>query len=312
MKSIAVVGVGGIGGLLSVPLIRAYGADLTLVERGPRRDSLISDGLTLHSEALGELRATPLKLVEDASFLPPQDLILVCVKNTALAAVIESLGSVVNDQTTIVPVMNGVRAYARLQEAFPQARVLPAAIYTVSYLLDDHSIVQKGDFTTLHLGASTGREEDAAAAREVAALLVGAGVDCRVSDSILSEVWQKYILNCAFNVMDSAHDCTVADIKADKAKLEDYRALLSECAELARARSVEIPQDIVRRHLFSLMKTSDDSTSSLHRDFMARRRGEIEVFSGDVVRMAREAGVAVPVSQRYYEQLKDISRDFED
>ena len=58
------------------------------------------------------------------------------------------------------------------------------------------------------------------------------------------------------------------------------------------------------------MKTTDDSTSSLSRDFAAGRSGELEVFCGDVIRMAEEHGVDVPVTAAYYAALQDIAAGF--
>ena len=310
MARILVVGVGGIGGLLATPLVNAYGADVTLVERGERREALSRDGITLHSDALGELHASPSSIVETPEGLPVQDVIFVCVKNTVLEAAAAPLESVVGPKTVIVPVMNGVRAYAYLQERFPEACVLPTVIYTVAYVQPDQSVVQKGNFTTIYTGSSSHDETEQQAAIRVTELLTHAGVECHASDDVLVEVWKKYILNCAFNVIDTYHDCTIGDVKADRAKFADFGALLQEATAVAQARGIAVSSDIVRLHMMTLKRTTNDSTSSLHRDFMVGRSGELEIFSGDIVRMAHEAGVEVPVSERYYEGLQARAEAF--
>lgn len=310
VKKVMVVGIGGIGGLMAAPLVKAYGSDITLVEASSRRDAMCADGLTLHSDVYGVMTVHPSTVAADASEVGPCDVILVCTKNPALDEVIGSLGACVNEGTVIVPIMNGVRAYGRLQEAFPQAIVLPSVIYTISYVQKDGSIIQKGNFTTVLVGSIDGTPAGLQAAEDVRQLLCGAGIDCRVSADVLADVWSKYILNCAFNVADTRWDCVSGDLKHDEDKLADFRSLLEECATLARAKGVAVAPDIVERHVAQLMATTDDSTSSLHRDFANKVAGEIEVFSGDVVRMAREEGVPVPVSERYYQALREIARTF--
>lgn len=310
MKKVMVVGIGGIGGLVSVPLVRAYGSDVALVEASARREAMRACGLTLLSDLYGEMTAHPETVVADASELGPCDIVFISTKNPALDSVIHSLSACVDENTVVVPLMNGVRAYARLKEAFPQATVLPSVIYTISFLTEDGSIVQKGDFTAIRLGPTDATSRGLEAAKEVKRLLDGAGVECHVSSDILADVWAKFILNCAFNVADTRWDCTSGDIKHDEAKLADFRSLLEECAALARAKRIAIAPDIVDRHVAQLMATTDDSTSSLHRDFMRKVAGELEIFSGDVVRMAEEEGVDVPVTARYYQALREIAATF--
>ena len=46
---LTVVGIGGIGGLLSGPLVRQYGEHITLVARGKRGETLRQKGVVLRS-----------------------------------------------------------------------------------------------------------------------------------------------------------------------------------------------------------------------------------------------------------------------
>ena len=310
LHDVMVVGIGGIGGLMSAPLVGAFGSRIHLVETGPRKVALLRHGLTIASDVFGHVTVQPADVTDRPQELPHCDVVLVCVKNPSLPSVIDSLRGCVDESTVIVPIMNGVQAYGRLAEAFPEACVLPAAIYVVSYVQDDGTVVHKGDLCTVYVGPASENDNDAQAASEVARLLGDAGIDCRVSADIEAEVWHKYILNCAYNVVDTRWDCTTGDILRDHAKLSDFWLLMEECAALARARGVHIDPDIVRHNMDKLMHATSDSTTSLHRDFKAGYVGELEVFSGDVVRMARGAGVPVPVSVRYYEALQEISAGF--
>ena len=79
---------------------------------------------------------------------------------------------------------------------------------------------------------------------------------------------------------------------------------------IAAAEGVKLPDDQVERHLARLAHTTDDSTSSLSRDFDAGRVGEMELFSGEAVRMAQAHGIDAPVTCRYYEGLKERAAAF--
>lgn len=84
-KKIAVVGIGGVGGYLAAMLGRVC-PHLTLVARGARKDHILKNGLTLHSDYKGEIHVMPENVVT-AEELKEQDYIFVCVKNYSLEQV---------------------------------------------------------------------------------------------------------------------------------------------------------------------------------------------------------------------------------
>ena len=73
-KRIAVVGIGGVGGYLAGMLGRVCG-HLTMAARGSRRESILENGLVLHSDYKGEIRVRPERVVT-VSEMGEQDYIL--------------------------------------------------------------------------------------------------------------------------------------------------------------------------------------------------------------------------------------------
>ena len=123
-------------------------------------------------------------------------------------------------------------------------------------------------------------------------------------------IWSKYVLNCAYNVVTARWGVPIGAVKHRPELAADYRALMEETVRIAAAEGVKLPDDQVERHLARLAHTTDDSTSSLSRDFDAGRVGEMELFSGEAVRMAQAHGIDAPVTCRYYEGLKERAAAF--
>ena len=307
---LTVVGLGGIGGLLSAPLVRQYGGQISLVARGRRGAALRTEGLTLRSDVYGDFTVHPPVVAETPEELPVQHVILVCVKNGNLPEVARQIAPIVGPETIVLTVMNGVTAGRVLRAALGKGTVLESVIYTVSSAGADCSITQKGKFTQIYTGTAPGDEAGHAAALEVAEILTGAGIECHVEEDVRVSIWNKYVLNCAYNVGTARWACTIGDIKADPGRVDDCRALMDEARRVGVACGVPLDGDLVEKQLRRIMKTTDDSTSSLSRDFAAGRSGELEVFCGDVIRMAEEHGVDVPVTAAYYAALQDIAAGF--
>lgn len=311
MKKIMVVGVGGVGGVLAANLVKKYGESVSLIARGPRRESLRQNGLTLHSDLYGEFTVQPACIEEDPALCGVQDLILICVKNGGLQKVCRQISPVVGEHTAVMAVMNGVSAGQELAQRLGKGVLVDSVIYTVSSAGSDYSITQKGSYTYLNIGSHTDSEEGKKAAQEIADLLNAAGVDCKVSRNVQAAIWKKYVLNCAFNVATARWGYTIGQLAADAAKRADCRALMAEAAAVAAKMGVPLPEDLVDKHMVTMMEnTTPNSDSSLSRDFDAGKVGEMEVFSGYIVRKAAELGVPAPVSREYYEGLKARAAGF--
>lgn len=298
---VTIVGVGGVGGLLAGALIRRYGADVSLIARGKRLQDLKENGLTLRSDAYGNFSVQPACVTEDPSSLPVQDAVLVCVKNGGLQKAAEKIAPMVDENTLVLPVMNGVSASGNLTRMLGKGRVLDSVIYTVSSV-ENGVIDQKGNFTQIFMGGN--------GAEELAAWLQGAGIEAIVAEDVRAATWSKYVLNCAYNVVTARWGITIGDIKHSERLRGEYRSLMEEAWRVGRADGVNLPDTLVDQHMVRLMNCMDDSTSSLSRDFEAGIVGEMDIFTGEVVRLADRYGVDVPVSRQYLAGLEERAASF--
>ncbi len=302
-KKIAVVGIGGVGGYLAGMLIPAF-PHVTLVARGARGESITQNGLILHSDYHGERCVRPERVVSNAAQLPPQDYIFLCVKNYSLEQAVEEMKGAVTEDTVIIPVMNGVDAGERTRRLLSKGIVVDSLIYIVSFAGEDYSIYQQGDFADVRIGIMDANEREKRAVSEVAEILSKAGVDYEAADDIEREIWRKYILNCAFNVATAAYDNTIGELRDDANKAEEYKRLVWEAYAVARAKGVHVTEEHAQIIADKFYKYEDDATSSLQRDIRAGKPSEVDVFSGYLVRAAREFGVEVPVSEKMYGMLQ--------
>lgn len=304
-KRIAVVGIGGVGGYLAGMLGQVC-PHLTLAARGARKESLEKEGLILHSEYKGELRAVPEQVVETGE-LPEQDIIFICVKNYSLEEVCRELGQAVSDRTILIPVMNGVNPGERVRDLLGKGTVVDALIYIVAFANEDFSITQQGDFARLCIGIKNADALQQKKVEEAAALLTAAGIDFEVAEDIEVEIWRKYILNCAYNVVTAYYDNDIGQLRKEERKAKEYEALVREAEQVALAKGVAIKKEhtdaIIDRFYHGY---ADNATSSLQRDIRAGCRSEADVFSGYIVREAEKYGIPVPVSSRMYEKLKQF------
>ena len=300
---ILVAGVGGVGGMLAAQLIKTYGDSVTLVARGKRAEHLKSHGLTMNGDLFGDYTVQPACVVENTDGCGIQDLIIVSVKNGALEGITEQFKSAVGPGTIIMPVMNGVTAADRIHGIFPDAHTMMSVIYTVSMVQDDFTIRQLGRYTYINAGPVVENEEERNNLQICADILNAAGIRTSCSENVKGACWSKYILNSAYNGMTAAYDVTIGDIKHSEELHTMYREIMTEAYNVGTALGVDLPEDLVDTNMKKLEKTTDDSTSSLSRDFDRHISGEYLLFGKDISDMGQNVGVETPRIDAMHEAM---------
>ena len=309
-KKIAVIGIGGVGGYVAGMLAKAY-PHVTMVARGARGESIRKNGLVLHSDYKGEIVAKPERVVPVRE-MGQQDYIFICVKNYSLEDVCENIRDMVTDDTVIIPVMNGVDPGEKIRSLIGRGTVVDSLIYTVAFANADFSISQQDTFTWLCIGiknADQGQQEKVA---QVAEILKGADIDYKDDGDIEVEIWRKYILNCAFNVMTAFYDNTIGELRRDLVKAQQYETLVWEAASVGRAKGVALTDEHIQEVIHKFRHVhADNATSSLQRDFqICKKQTELETFSGYIVQEAKRLGVSIPLSEEMYQGLKAKAEKF--
>ena len=116
-----VLGAGAIGGYFGGRLVES-GADVTFLVRPDRRAQLELEGLRIES-ALGNM-SRPVRTALADSVAPDYDVVLLTCKAYDLDSAIEAIAPAVGANTTVVPLLNGMRHIDVLAAKFGEAKVV--------------------------------------------------------------------------------------------------------------------------------------------------------------------------------------------
>jgi 2-dehydropantoate 2-reductase len=291
---IAIVGAGGVGGLLGGLLARA-GAEVVLVARGNALEAIRRDGLRVDSP-MGTFGARVAAASDDPAALPAADAVLVAVKAWQVAEVAPRLAPLVAPGGVVVPLQNGVEAADQLAAALGPGPVAGGVVKCLAWLDGPGRVKHVGDPPEViagERGARAGGPSPRLAA--LAAALEQAGVKASVAADVERAAWEKFLLVEPWGAVASAARAPIGVLRS----LPEARALLlqamDEVASLARERGVALPPDAAARTAAFIDTLPPEGTVSMQRDLGAGRPSELEDQVGAVVRLARAAGVAAPV-----------------
>lgn len=293
---IAIVGAGGVGGLLGGLLARA-GEEVLVVARGAHLEAIRAEGLRVESP-LGTFVQRVNAASADPAALGPADAVLVAVKAWQVADLAPSLRPLVEQGGVVVPLQNGVEAADRLAAALGEERVAGGLVAVLAWITGPGAVKHQGGpprVTVGERGALAGQPSPRLEA--LAAALRRAGAVAAVSPDIVRATWEKFLLIEPWGAVASASRAPLGVVRSVPETRALLAAAMEELAAVGRARGAALPPDAAARTLELLGTFPAEGTASMQRDLGAGRPSELDDQVGAVVRLARAAGVAVPVHE---------------
>jgi len=297
---VAIVGAGGVGGYFGGRLAQA-GEDVFFIARGEHLRAMRKNGLRVDS-INGDFRVDPVKATDAPSTVGEVDYILVAVKTWQLPDAIETMRPMVGENTSIVPLLNGVEAPDRLSEAFGDERVLGGLCSMISMVAAPGHISHVGAHPMITFGERNHRRSERVE-RLRKAFSRTEGVQAGVPDDIHVSMWKKFLLIASWSGAGAVTRAPIGVIRT----LPETRNLLEQAMEeilgLAHARNVAMEREAIGQAMAFLDALPHEGTASMQRDILAGRRSELDAQNGAVVRLGKEAAVPTPVNGMIYSSL---------
>jgi 2-dehydropantoate 2-reductase len=266
----AILGAGGIGGLLAAALARE-GADVVLLLRS---DSLerYAGRLSVQSAVLGDFEAD----VPAAALLDRDvDALWVTTKATQLEASLTLAPPDRVGAAFVIPLLNGVDHLALLRTHY--RNVVAAAIRVESERLSPTQIRQSSPFLRMEL----------AGAESIADEVRAAGIDCSLRADELSLLWDKLAFLAPLALATAALGAPLGAVRED----ERYRGCQDEALAVARAEGAHIDEEALRALQAAAPR---EMQSSMQKDVAAGRQPELDAIAGPILRGGRRHGIPVP------------------
>lgn len=302
-KKVCVVGIGGIGGYLGCMLANHFD-NVYFFARGKRLESIRKNGLKLRSDVHGEIIVHPKMASDNAEELGVMDYIFLCVKHFSLEQVCAQISPMINENTIIIPLLNGVGVSDEIRRLIGKGSVIDGLVYITSGADENFVIHHTSPYCNIHIGYETKNKFEDSILSEVQNLLQSADITCIIENDIQAAIWRKYILNCAFNIITAYYNGTTADIRKNETAILQMKSLLEEACRVARRLKINIADNLEEVHFNHIMyKQSELATSSLKRDIAAGRQNELEVFSGKLLQLAANCEMKIPTTEFFYKEL---------
>ncbi len=302
INSAAIVGLGALGVMYGHHLSKTLpdGA-LHIVADEIRLEKYRTEGITCNGEACSFKYWTP----KEAQ---PVDIVLVAVKQPGLAGAIKLMRNLVGSHTVILSLLNGISSEQILANAFGEDRLLLCVAQGMDALREG-SHVSYHNMGWLVFGDKLPGPPSEEALR-VAAFFEETGVPYKLADDMPRRLWSKFMLNCGVNQVVAVYGEGFADIQKPGRLRDMMLAAMHEVMELAHKEGIELGEADIDGWMALLSTLNPMGKPSMRQDVEARRRSEVELFGGTVLRLGQKHGVQTPVNGELYKLILEIESGY--
>ncbi len=295
----SIIGAGAVGTALGSVLYSNIGNRFSYIATGRREERIRKNGLLVNSK-----RIYP-EVTSDIH-KRKTDLVILCVKNYDLESAISDLKKVVDSNTIILPLLNGVTAVDRVTEAFPENQVL----YGIIMRTDANRTEENVTYSTLgeiQYGMKKG-EENNELLNSIKDFFDEAGINAKAYDDIIYMQWRKWLVNVGSNQVSVLTGAKFKYFGQFEEIVFLMRDAMQEIVEISKKLNIGLTEKDREEIEKILINYPPEKRTSMLQDLEAKRRTEIDYFAGTVVELGKKVGVPTPVNQTLYYAIKARER----
>ncbi|ADZ92838.1 2-dehydropantoate 2-reductase [Marinomonas mediterranea] len=306
---ICIAGAGAIGCALAARLAKVH-KQLCLLARGDNLIRIKEQGIHL-SDLDGE-HHVHVRASDDANFLGPQDLILVCTKTMALETILTSIQPMIHSNTVVIPVVNGIpwwyfkgiesrfggeniRALDpkdQLETLLPHSQIIGSVIFLTASRVGLGNVKANNPHLIVLGEINHEMTDRLEAIRTVFEL---AGIESRSTDNIRDQLWTKVAANLTSNPLSVVTQSTLEQIYSDPRLTPLVRSILDETMLTAAAFGAKIRFDPPT--FMELGAGMGAIKTSMLQDYEAGLPLETDAIGNSVLELASKMDLSMPTTK---------------
>lgn len=289
----AVMGAGAVGCFYGGMLARS-GHDVILIARPAHVEAVRQAGLLLDTQTFSERVA--LHASDDPAAIEGAQCVLFCVKSTDTASAAAAMAPHLDPDAVVLSLQNGVDNAERAQALLAQT-VVPAVVYVAAEMAGPGHVKHHGR-GELVIGPSVRSEA-------LVAVFAQAGVPVQISDNVAGALWNKLIINCAYNALSAITQLPYGRLVQGPGIETVMRAAVDEALAVAQANGVTVPGD-AWASVQAISRSMATQYSSTAQDLARGKPSEIDHLNGHVVSLGERLGLPTPTNRTLQALVKTL------
>lgn len=230
----------------------------------------------------------------------PLDLIILSVKYHHLKSAIQLMKNFVGENTVIISLMNGINTEKEVGAIYGMDKVLYSFIVEISAVKTGRNIIaNKGKIVFNSL------QKDDEKISVLASYFDKVNIVFEIAPNIIKEIWWKFMINVGINQTSAVLNATYGDCQSIEEIKSIIDAAMKEVISISKLEGVNLDEkeDLKRWHIV-LDALNPQGMTSMLQDMRAKRKTEVEMFSGVICELGKKHNTITPVNEMLFKLIK--------
>lgn len=289
---IAVLGAGAMGCLYG-GLLAETNNQVWLIDIWKEHVDIINQvGLKIEDKK-GERVIKNIRATINPSEIGVVDLILVFVKSTITDIALEGAKDVIGENTLILTLQNGLGNIEKIASISGEENIIAGTTAHGSTLIEAGKIRHAGKGVTV-IGEINGKKSERI--KHIKGLFDQSQIETILTENALGVIWDKLLVNVGINAITALTELKNGELL----EFEETEELLENAVEegeiIANAKGINLITKDPIEHTKKVCKLTALNKSSMLQDIMNKRKTEIDMINGAIVREGRKLGISTPIN----------------
>lgn len=236
------------------------------------------------------------------------DLIIVSVKYNDLTSALDTMETSVGKNSVIVSLLNGIRSEEIIAERYGEDRV----IHAVAQGTDSMHFGPKVDYTNpgeIVIGVTNHSRAEKLEVLDT--FFNETRVPHFVEKDIIRRIWSKFMYNVGLNQTSMVFGTGYGGVLKEKSEARMVMiSAMREVILIAGYERVLLSEDDILYYLDLMEGIDPNACPSMGQDRLNKKRSEVEMFAGEVIKLGKKWGVPVPVNEFLYDRIIKIESKY--
>jgi 2-dehydropantoate 2-reductase len=274
-------------------LLAAAGNEVWAIDQWREHiDAIASEGLRVEG-ASGD-RTVAVSATTDAADAGTCELVIIATKAMDVERAASAARPLVGEDTVVLSIQNGLGGPDAAASVLGDDVVTVGVVggFGASIVAPGHARHEGWELVRLgeRSGPATHRVE------RVAEIWREAGFRVETYDDVGRLVWEKLVCNVAYSGPCTILERTIGEVLSSESGRDLSTSCAAEAYEIGCANGISFTFDDPERYVLEFGSKIPDARPSMLLDYMASRRGEIDVINGAIPRVADSLGRVAPIN----------------
>lgn len=300
IKTVSLIGLGALGLLFAESFASASSNEFRVIADKSRQEKYKKEGLYNNDKELRFKMYTPEEICN------PADLLIFAVKYGQLPQAIKDVKKHVGDNTIIISLLNGISSEEDIKAVYGD-KVIGCTVQGMDATKKGNRLYWKnmGNFTIgeLYTDKITPR------LKLVADFLTRANIPYTLVNDMRDRMWGKFMLNVGINQVVSVCEGNYGSVLKEGKERDRMIDAMREVIPLAKAEGVKLDENDLLYWLDVIKPLSPKGMPSMRQDLLQKRKTEVDLFAGTVVKLGQKHNIPTPINQALLEEIHELEKN---